>query len=134
VVGVAAVAGSGPVLGFAFEEASLRGAPLLAVHVWSRPADVRPALPAYDYERARDHAERMLGEAVDAWSEKFPDVQVCWTAKHSLDVAAALGATAHPAQLLVVGRMPHGGAIRPVPAELIRRAVCPVAVIPPEIG
>jgi nucleotide-binding universal stress UspA family protein len=133
-VGVAALAGSEPALGFAFEEASLRGAPLLAVHVWSRPADTGPAGAPYDYPRARDHAERMLAEAVAVWSEKFPDVQVCWTAKHSLDVAAALRAAAHSAQLLVVGRMPHGGAARPVPAELIRHSFCPVAVVPQELG
>jgi hypothetical protein len=133
-VGVAALAGSEPVLAFAFEEASLRGAPLLAVHVWSRPADTRPGRPAYDYPRARDHAERMLAEAVDVWSYKFPDVQVCWTTKHNLDVAAALSAASHPAQLLVVGRMPHAGATRPVPTELIRHSFCPVAVIPQETG
>jgi hypothetical protein len=133
-VGVAALAGSEPVLGFAFAEASLRGAPLLAVHVWSRPADTRTGPPVYDYPGARDHAERMLAEAVAAWSEKFPDVQVCWTAKHSLDVAAALRVVAHAAQLLVVGRMSHAGAPRPVPAELVRRGFCPVAVVPQEIG
>jgi nucleotide-binding universal stress UspA family protein len=133
-VGVAAIAGSEPVLGFAFEEASLRGAPLRAVHVWSRPADTRPDRPAYDYPRARDHAERMLAEAVATWSDKFPDVQVCWTTKHSLDVAAALCAAAHSAQLLVVGRMPHAGATRPVPIELIQHSSCPVAVIPQETG
>jgi hypothetical protein len=134
VVGVAALAGSDPVLAFAFAEAALRGAPLLAVHVWSRPADTGPGQPAYDYPHARDHAERMLAEAVDAWSEKFPDVQVCWTAKHSLEVATALRAAAHLAQLLVVGRMAHAGATRPVPAELIRHSFCPVAVIPQQIG
>jgi hypothetical protein len=87
----------------------------------------------YDYPLARDHAERMLADTVATWSDKFPDVQVCWTAKHSLDVAAGLGAAAHTAQLLVVGRMPHAGATRPVPAELIQRSCCPVAVIPPQI-
>jgi hypothetical protein len=133
-VGVAAPAGSEPVLAFAFAEASLRGAPLLAVHVWSRPADIRPRPPVYDYPRARDQAERMLAEVVDVWSEKFPDVQVCWTTKHSLDVAAALCAAAHSAQLLVVGRMLHATAPRPVPAELIQRSFCPVAVVPQEIG
>lgn len=130
VVGVAALAGSERVLEFAFAEASLRGAPLLAAHVWSRPADVQPDRPAYDYPQARDHAERMLAAAVDAWSEKFPDVQVCWTAKHNLDVATALSATAHAAQLLVVGRMPHADATRPVPDDLLRHNACPVAVVP----
>jgi hypothetical protein len=76
----------------------------------------------------------MLAEAVDAWSDKFPDVQVCWTAKHSLDVAAGLRAAAHSAQLLVVGRMPHGGATRPVPAELIQHSFSPIAIVPPEVG
>jgi hypothetical protein len=134
VVGVAALAGLEPVLGFAFTEAVLRGAPLLAVHVWSRPADTRHGRPAYDLVQARDHAERMLAEAVCMWSEKFPDVQVCWTTKHSLHVAAALRAAAHSAQLLVVGRMPHAGASRPVPAELIRHSFCPLAVVPQGIG
>ncbi|GAA1038195.1 universal stress protein [Virgisporangium ochraceum] len=130
VVGVVDLVGSQPVVGFAFEEASLRGAPLLAVHVWSRPADTRSDRPAYDYPRARDNAERMLADAVEEWSLKFPEVQVCWTTKHSLEVASALRAAAHPAQLLVVGRMPHAGATRPVPGELVRYGVCPVAVVP----
>jgi len=133
VVAVAALAGSEPVLAFAFAEASLRGAPLLAVHVWSRPPDTRPGRAAYDYPRARDHAERMLAEGVSAWSDKLPEVQVCWTTKHSLDVAAALSAAAHSAQLLVVGRMSHAGASRPVPARLIQHESCPVAVVPQEI-
>jgi len=74
------------------------------------------------------------GKAVDAWSEKYPDVQVCWTTKHNLDVAAALRAAAHSAQLLVVGRLSHAGAARPVPAEVIRHGFCPVAVVPQQIG
>jgi nucleotide-binding universal stress UspA family protein len=130
VVGVAALAGSDAPIGFAFAEAALRGTWLFAVHVWSRPADLGPAYRDYDYARARDHAERMLAEAVGAWSDKYPDVQASWTTKHNTDVPAALAAVAHSAQLLVVGHAPHVGASRPVPAALIPRAGCPVAVVP----
>jgi nucleotide-binding universal stress UspA family protein len=134
VVGVAALVGCEPAVAFAFAEASLRGAPLLAVHVWSRPADTGPGRPDYALPLARDHAERMLAEAVAACEDKYPDVQVAWTTKHSLDVPAALAAAAHTAQLLVVGRPPHGGLPRPIPAKLIRRTTCSLAVIPQPAG
>jgi hypothetical protein len=45
-------------------------------------------------------------------------------------IAAALCVVAHSAQLLVLGRLPHAGAIRPVPADLIQHSFCPVAVVP----
>ena len=66
-------------LAFAFEEAALRRADLVAVHTWywlphvhgpaGRP---RPADP----ERISAEASRQLAAALDEWQEKYPDVRV----------------------------------------------------------
>src|SRR5437773_7859187 len=66
-VGVRELAVSEPAVAFAFEEASLRGAPLLAVHVWSVPDDVEPDRhpDAHTLARAHDEAGRMLASALE---------------------------------------------------------------------
>lgn len=68
-----------PAIAFAFEEAALRGVPLLAVHVWSGiPASALATVSpfAYDLYEAQSVADRMLAEALAGWAEKYPDVQV----------------------------------------------------------
>jgi len=136
-VGVAGDAGTDPLVEFAFAEASLRGAPLLAMHVWSVPADSGPAgvHPGADQlESARAEAERILTDAVDRWSEKYPEVAVELAVRHSLDVPVALSAASRSAQLAVVGARHQPSETRPalgsVALAMVRRASCPVAVIP----
>ncbi len=122
-VAVAEVAGSEPQVEFAFAEAALRGAPLIAMHVWSVPRD-----------RGREDAERILTEALDRWSEKYPEVTVYLAVRHSLDVPVALSAASRSAQLAVVGARRRPGLAAPamgsVAQAMVRRAGCPVAVIP----
>jgi hypothetical protein len=100
---------------FAFEEASLRGAPLRAEHIW------RGAGPG------GDEVDRMLVDALRAWSEKYPDVAVRRMVRRGLDIPVALTAASRSAQLVVVGggRRPSG-----VAGILARRAGCSVAVVP----
>ena len=91
--------GSSAALGFAFEEAALREARLLAVHAWYWPA---PAGHLDKPDALRDAARRMA-DALCMYQEKYPDVPV------AADVARAhpgrvLAGAAARADLVVVGR------------------------------
>jgi len=112
---------------FAFAEASLRGAPLLALHVWQRDADAPPSrtgVVGYDMDAARGEARQRLADVVTPWADKYPDVQVELLVRHGLDAAIALTAASHAAQLAVVGA---SGCVARV---LLQRAQCATAVIP----
>jgi len=131
-VGIDDPAGSDSVVEFGFTEASLRGAPLRAMHVWSESdalsADLNP--DERDFDHAQREADRMLCEALVGWSEKYPDVRIHRTIRHSLDVTIALMAASRSAQLAVVGSTRNPGPIRAsVSHALVHRAGCPVAVI-----
>ena len=115
-----------PVVEFGFAEAALRGAPLHAIHVWSDPG-------ASSFIEAQDKADRMLVEALTGWSEKYGDVPVRRTIRHSLDTAVAITAASRTAQLVVVGSSHLAGQPRALVGSvghaLAHRAGCPVAVV-----
>lgn len=130
-------AGSSAV-GFAFAEASLRGAHLIAFHAWNLltertlggPAD--PPTVVFDEERLRDAAARRLAEALSGWQERYPDVPV-----HRRLVKAgarqALIEASGTAQLLVVGARGRGGLagllLGSVSQAVLQHAQCPVTVV-----
>jgi len=138
VVGVDGARGGDAAVGFAFEEAAARGAPLIALYAWWMlpwganfgPIDLR----YYDPTEARDEAQRMLAEAVAGWAGKYPDVPVEQRAAHDLNPTLALQDAADAAGLVVVSR--HGGTtltrllLGSVGDALVRHAPCPVAVVP----
>jgi nucleotide-binding universal stress UspA family protein len=104
------------------------------MHVWSLPEDSGPAGVHADRDalaRAREAAENVLTEALDRWSEKYPDVVVERAVRHGLDVPVVLGAASRTAQLAVVGSS-HGArsSMGSVAQAMVRRAGCPVAVVP----
>jgi nucleotide-binding universal stress UspA family protein len=107
---------------FAFAEASLRGAPLLALHADAPPS--RTGVVGYDMDAARGEARQRLADVVTPWADKYPDVQVELLVRHGLDAAIALTAASHAAQLAVVGA---SGCVARV---LLQRAQCATAVIP----
>lgn len=117
-LGVTRHARTEAVVGFAFEEAALRGAPLRAVHVWPE----------------QGNAARVLQEALMTWSDKYPQVDVTHRVWPGTDVARALCSMSHDAQLMVVGVGPHTGRTRLMRGlltqDLIDCAGCPVAVVP----
>jgi nucleotide-binding universal stress UspA family protein len=114
VVGLADPAESEELLAFAFEESALRGASLLALHVRPR---------AYE-----DSEVEALAAAVALWAEKYPEVPVRRVLRHGVDVAVAITAASHAAQLVVVGARRRIGAS--VSDALVHRAGCPVALVP----
>jgi nucleotide-binding universal stress UspA family protein len=124
-----------PAVGFAFDAASRRRVPLLAVHAWTHPDSVAPGdilLPVYDVAITEEDETRVLSEALAGWQEKYPDV----TVRRLLDRAPtrrALIELSEHAQLLVLGRRGHGFGHLPlgsVTAAMLHHAHCPVVVVP----
>ncbi len=128
-------------LAFAFEEAALRGATLVAVHswYWFHPAFVPPRdgeatrQPA-DLAQISAEASRHLGDALEKWRDKYPAVPV------RLDVvrghpASVLASYSARADLVVIGRRGGpvtGPAVGAVQHAVLHHAHGPVAVVPSE--
>jgi nucleotide-binding universal stress UspA family protein len=133
VVGVSGVEESRSAVEFAFTDAALRGVPLVAVHVWAHPADTGPAgvhPSELQVTQTRTRADQVLTDALALCEEKYPQVEVRRQVRHGLDVAMALTAASRTARLVVVGVTAAllGGSS--VAAVLVRRAGCPVALVP----
>lgn len=135
-VGVEAAGRDEAAIGFAFEEAAVRGVPLLAAHVWSgAPAVglgcVDPS--AYELRSAWTTADLRVAEALSGWAEKYPQVQVERLALYDTDPTRALLHACAQAGLVVLGaslharygRQPLGSISR----TLIEQAGCPVCVV-----
>jgi nucleotide-binding universal stress UspA family protein len=124
-----------PAIGFAFEEAALRGVPLRAIVVWAHPpiADLGPvAPPGYGLDDAEQDAAAGLDEALAGWRQKYPEVPVEFVLVHSRHPARKLLAATAEADLIVVGSKAHGE-IRgllggTVGHTLVHHAQCPVVV------
>jgi nucleotide-binding universal stress UspA family protein len=94
-------------LRFAFEEASLREASLVAIHAWHAPqsdisragqAFTAPGVPAMEAEATFE-----LAELLDSWRAKYPDVPVSQDVVHGHPGRALVGLSAR-ADLVVIGR------------------------------
>ena len=124
-------------LPFAFEEAALRGATLVAVHIGHFPAPVgdlgageagHPANPSKVSAEAADH----LAEDLRSWHEKYPDVPVRQDVVRGHPGRVLASYTAR-ADLVVIGR--HGGhdtglAIGAVQHAVLNHAHGPVGIVP----
>ncbi|WP_073876413.1 universal stress protein [Streptomyces sp. CB00316] len=129
----------GAAVGFAFAEAALRGAPLVALHVWNTwseraykgPGDPINAM-VVDIERLREAEQRLLDETVAACRKNFPQVRVERRLERSR-IRPALIEASRDAQLLVVGARGHGGftglLLGSVSQALLHHAHCPVTVV-----
>ncbi|QNG17751.1 universal stress protein [Rhodococcus triatomae] len=137
VVGVDGSATSKAAIRTAFEEASFRGAPLVAVHVWSDLGpgileDPRAAALLPKSIEEEEHA--VLAESLAGWQEEFPDVTV--ERKVYVDnPRARLVEWSKQAQLLVVGSRGRGGfrgmLLGSTSNNLIGKSECPVMVVRP---
>lgn len=132
VVGVDGSQLSDTAIGFAFEEASVRGAELVAVHAWSDFfIDGRLNSPLADPKVLQQEERALLSECLTGWSQRYPDVVV----KHILvrkSPTAALLEYATSAQMIVVGSRGRGGFTRMLLGSnsraLISHARCPVVI------
>ncbi|MGG7569315.1 universal stress protein [Streptomyces sirii] len=123
---------------FAFAEASLREAGLLALHVWNTwtdrayegPGD--PLNMVVDIDRHRDEEERVLAEALSGHRARYPEVTVHQRSVRSR-IRPALIEASRSAQLLVVGARGRGGfaglLLGSVSQAVLHHSHCPVTVV-----
>jgi nucleotide-binding universal stress UspA family protein len=140
VVGVHDLKESTQALAFAFEEAAMREAELVAVHAWHRflpslsgAASRDAAGNGADHDAISADATKHLGQTLLTWRDKYPGVTVRpdVVRGHPAQVLSEYSARA---DLVVIGR--HGGssAARPTVGSIqhavLHHARGPVAVIP----
>lgn len=115
---------------FAFNEASRRGVPLVALHAWS-DVGVFPAL-GMNWREHENKGHEVLAERLSGWQEQYPDVHVrrrlmCDRPAHWLIEES------RPAQLVVVGSHGRGGIagmlLGSVSSAVAQCAKAPVVVV-----
>ncbi|MCX4459747.1 universal stress protein [Streptomyces sp. NBC_01340] len=124
---------------FAFAEAALRRAPLVALHVWNTwserayegPGDPLTAV-VVDAEHLRQAEQDLLADAVAPLEEVFPQVAVERRLVRSR-IRPALIDASRSAQLVVTGARGRGGftglLLGSVSQALLHHAHCPVTVV-----
>lgn len=144
VIGVDGSGSSADALGFGFDEASARGVPLVAVHVWSTATmwvrslgTVWSPSPTRAQAQLENIARSVLSEAVSGWSDKYPQVTVERFTIHGDDPARPLLEVADnfDTDLIVVGSRERSGTpasvIGSVSQALVAHAQASVAVVRP---
>lgn len=137
-VGIDGGPNSEPAIAVAFEEASLRGVPLVAVHAWN---DVTyedthgTARVLTQPETLEQDEDRLLTQRLGGWQEKYPDVEIRRVLVRDRPRHALLDVGAQ-AQLVVVGSRGRGGfsgmLLGSTSQALVQHAECPVLVVRPE--
>ncbi|MGW3989221.1 universal stress protein [Streptomyces sp. NPDC004830] len=138
VLGVDGSAAGAKAVDFAFAEAALRRAPLVALHSWTVWSPTGPAspdrrVPSVDPSNAlAERAEHLVAEALADARERYPDVAVRREVVHGGPREALIGAS-RSAQLVVVGARGRGGfaglVVGSVSQAVLHHAHCPVAVV-----
>ena len=130
VVGVDGSPASEKAVALAFEEASLRGVDLVAVHAWSDTGVFE--FPGADWSTQQAMGEETLSERLAGWQERYPDVLVRRIVVADKP-AHQLLEQAESAQLLVVGSRGRGGfagmLLGSVSTAVINAARMPVLVV-----
>jgi nucleotide-binding universal stress UspA family protein len=135
-VGVGDLDSCGDALTFAFEEASLRRASVLALHAWHTPqTDISRAGQAFTPpgpQAAAGDAARGLEGLLDSWRAKYPDVPVSQDVVHGHPARALIGLSART-DMVVLGRhakhagLPGPGSVR---HAVLGHAHGPVVTVP----
>ena len=121
-------------LAFAFEEAALRQASLIAIHSWHIPdADFSRAGPIFSDEPIRHAAQAeaasRLGELLEVWRARYPGVAVSQDVVHGHPGRALVGLSAR-ADLVVLGRRSGHHSPASVTHAVLSHAHGPVVVVP----
>jgi nucleotide-binding universal stress UspA family protein len=134
VVGVDGSPSSDCALRFAFARAQHRGLGLTALRAWPSPAVYVDVPRSRLWEQAEKEEQAQLSEALAAWRERYPDVDVVERTPMR-DAAAALIEESVGAEILAVGsRGPDGFSgllLGSVSHAALHHARCPVAVVRP---
>ena len=139
-VGIRDPQDTGAALAYAFEEAALRGADLVAVHTWywfpsalRLPVGEAAELRSVDPDRISAEAARSLTTALKGWRDEYPGVRVRQDIIHR-HPGRVLASYSARADLVVLGRHNHpvgpGPGIGSVQHAVLDHAHGPVAVIP----
>ena len=118
-----------------FEEAALRGVPLVAIRAWQPPLIAhRGEIRQLHVDRAASDrsAQYAVREAVAAGRAKYPEVKVD-TRVVSAGPAAAIVTASDDAQLVVVGSRGHsritGPRLGTTADQLLRHVQCPIMIV-----
>ncbi|GAA1226877.1 universal stress protein [Prauserella halophila] len=135
VVGVDGSGVSTAAVTMAFREASLLGAPLVAVHAWA-DVEYEPGLPEMAEGSSREQSEQIvLSEALAGMPERYPDVRVERVVVPGKPRQQLLERAAG-ARLLVAGSRGRGGfrgmLLGSTSQALIHHAACPVMIVRPD--
>jgi nucleotide-binding universal stress UspA family protein len=134
-VGIGDPAEASAALDFAFEEASLRKASLVAVHAWDSGGDVGRAARAMAAPRSHAIEERVTGQLQALLADRqarYPDVEASYDLVYGHPGRALVGLSAR-ADLVVLGRhrpdglLPGPGAVR---HAVLNHAHGPVVTVP----
>ena len=134
VVGVDGSTLSDAAVGFAFDEAALRSAELVAIHAWN---DVYTDAVGFeslliDPSSLQQQERALLSERIAGWAEKYPDVVVRQLLTHQRPTTALLEQSRH-AQMVVVGSHGRGGftgmLLGSTSHALTTYAKCPIIVV-----
>nr|ABP47458.1 UspA domain protein [Mycolicibacterium gilvum PYR-GCK] len=115
---------------FAFDEASRRGADLVALHAWSDVA-VFPIL-GMDWHQYEQQGHEILAERLAGWQERYPDVHIRRRIVCDTPARWLIDESRH-SQLVVVGSRGRGGIagllLGSVSTTVAESALAPVAVV-----
>ncbi|MFG1643542.1 universal stress protein [Amycolatopsis sp. NPDC049252] len=122
-------------IGWAFEEASIRNARLVALYTWHDGDSAglfQDGNVAFQGESLQDSCRRLLAQRLAGWPEKYPDVQVERRVDHDKPRDRLLEVS-RTAQLVVVGSRGRGGftglVLGSTSQALLHHAACPVMVV-----
>ena len=136
-VGVGDLGHAASALEFAFEEAALRHASVVAIHAWQTPqldisragqAPAEPAAHVFQSESARE-----LEGLLDHWREKYPGIPVSQDVVHGHPGRALAGLSAR-ADLVVLGRHAAHHGPGTVIHAVLNHAHGPVVTVPSVSG
>jgi nucleotide-binding universal stress UspA family protein len=132
-VGIGDLDNCGDSLTFAFEEASLRQASVLALHAWHTPqTEISRAgqmFTAPEQQAAAADAGRQLAVLLKEWQAKYPDVPVSQQVVHGHPGRALVGLSAR-ADLVVIGRHSDRQGPGSVRHAALSHAHGPVVIVP----